>query len=301
MKSRRIRKGRVVFLAVLLFLLFFGLGNLCTYFWKNGFSVNNDLFKPKSADRVILLIGVDARDPKEPSRSDTIMLVFLHPKENRIDLLSVPRDSRVSIEGESYKRKINYAHAKGGPELLQKTLQDCLNVKINGYMELDFSGFEKVIDQMGGVEINVEKRMYTAYEGIDLYPGLQRLNGHDALAYVRFRHDGMGDIGRIQRQQKFLRAVSKQALTFHNIVNSPALLGEIMDNIKTDMGTGAIASLARQFVSQPEVNSYMVPGEAEMVNDASYWVVNWSETEKLVEELKNPPASNAESSGNKQE
>ena len=106
------------------------------------------LFKP--ANKTILLIGVDARKAGEPSRSDTIMVASCNPRQNRVDIISVPRDTRVLIKGQSRPYKINRAHALGGPELLQSTVEDLLHVPIDGWAEVDFEGFEKMIDLMGG-------------------------------------------------------------------------------------------------------------------------------------------------------
>ncbi|MGE5416737.1 MAG: LCP family protein [Acidobacteriota bacterium] len=281
--------------ALAIFIVFFAVGSYVSTY-MGGPSITGMITQIQKKDKVLLLIGVDARNKNEPSRSDTIILAFFHPKINRVDTLSIPRDSRVDITGEQNKRKINFAHAKGGVDLLEDTLNQQFGVSPDRYIEVDFEGFEKAIDVLGGVEINVEKRMYYPEEGINVHKGLQSLDGHDALGYVRYRSDGLGDIGRVERQQKFLRALARQFLAEGGILKAPSLYEEIKDYVKTDVKVSDITGFARQFAGDPQVNSYMVPGEAQMINGGSYWVVDWEKTKKLVEQLKSgsDPQANTE-------
>ena len=178
----------------------------------------------------IMIMGVDRR-ADDVGRSDTLMVLTYNPNEQKASLLSLPRDTRVHIEKNDYD-KINHAYAYGGHELTQKVVESFLNVPINYYVLIDIQAFEKIIDAVGGVDIDVEKRMY--YEDpwddngglvIDLQPGLQHLNGKTAIQYVRYR-DGEGDIGRINRQQKFMKAFLAQAI-------SPSILPKLPDIAKT--------------------------------------------------------------------
>ncbi len=127
--------------------------------------------KPKHIN--ILFLGVDSVD--HSSRSDTIIVVGISPDE-KVALLSIPRDTRVNVPGKGYT-KINHAYAYGGIELLKKTIENFMGIDINYYVKTDYQGFEKVIDKIGGIEINVEKRMYYVDKAghlyIDLKPGKQ--------------------------------------------------------------------------------------------------------------------------------
>jgi len=119
-----------------------------------------------------------------------------------VSLLSVPRDTRVKIPGHGWD-KINHAYANGGSQLSQKAVENLLGIPIDYYVTIDFAGFYKIVDAVGGVDVDVEKRMY--YEDpydelvIDIQPGMQHMNGKTAIQYVRYR-DSEGDIGRIERQ-----------------------------------------------------------------------------------------------------
>ena len=153
----------------------------------------------------VMILGVDQR-ADDVGRSDTLMVATLDKDSGKGALLSVPRDTRVAIEGHGYD-KVNHAYAFGGHELSQKTVEQLLGVPMDHYIIINTSAFERIIDALGGVDIKVEKRMH--YEDpwddhgglvIDLYPGEQHMDGKKAIQYVRYR-DGEGDIGRIGRQQ----------------------------------------------------------------------------------------------------
>lgn len=223
----------------------------------------------------ILLIGVDQRVPNEPSRSDTIMLATLDPEKPGVDILSIPRDSRVKIPGHGYD-KINAAHAYGGPQLLLDTINNLLGSHVDKYVEVNFQDFQKIIDILGGVDIDVDKRMYYPEENINLKPGFQHLNGYDALAYVRFRYDPEGDITRIGRQQKFMKAIIDQTLKLSTIPKIPRLVSEISKDVKTNLSVKEMLSLALSMkdLNGSAVNTYMIPGEGKYVGGISYYVID---------------------------
>jgi LCP family protein required for cell wall assembly len=235
----------------------------------------------------VLIMGVDQRE-NEPSRTDTLILAALDLNEKKVHLLSIPRDTRVEIPGKGIKRKINYSHAVGGVELTVQTVEKFLKLPVHYYVETNFEGFSKAIDILGGITLNVEEEMYFPEEGIDLDLGLQKLNGHDALSYVRWRGDGRGDIGRIERQQKFFQALSNQAVQFSTVWKIPQLIEELQKQIKTDMDVPRMLMIANKFreFDQIEIKTYLAPGEPDEVNfGGSYWIVNEGELEKILEEI----------------
>lgn len=235
----------------------------------------------------VLLMGVDQRD-NEPARADTIILASIHLKDKAVHLLSVPRDTRVPIPGKNVTRKINYAHAVGGSELSVKTVEKFLDVPVHYYVETNFQGFSKMIDALGGVTINVERRMYFPEEGIDLNAGLQKLNGDDALSYVRWRSDGRGDIGRIERQQKFFRTLSDQALSFSTVWKLPELLNELNKHVETDMSVKNMLILANKFkdIDDIKLDTTMVPGHPDDVNyGGSYWIADKEALTRIMKDI----------------
>lgn len=154
----------------------------------------------------ILLAGDDERSADEAARSDTIMMMVLRPVDKKIGLVAFPRDSLVEIPGQG-EDKINAALAYGGIDLLESTVERLTKTPTDHYILVNFETFKKVVDAIGGVQINVPEKMYLPEEHIDLEAGDQLLDGYQALAFVRWRGDGQGDIGRMQRQHVFMEAL----------------------------------------------------------------------------------------------
>ncbi|HHP50444.1 MAG TPA: LytR family transcriptional regulator [Moorella mulderi] len=281
----------LLFLAVLVFFLFAAVGYYLAHLWLEGPLPPPSKKGEAEAARgpgPVLLLGLDRRYPQEPCRSDTIILVLPDPQEKRIALLSIPRDTRVRIPGYGMD-KINSAYAYGEEKLLLRTLNSFLGAEIRDYVTVDFKGFQKIIDLLGGVELEVEKRIYYPEEGIDLYPGRQRLSGYNALAYVRFRGDPEGDLGRIRRQQKFLKALLEQVWNWNTIPKLPQLLAEGRKHVKTNMEFQELLSWALYFkdIDSSRVSFYTPPGEGQYIGGINYFLVDEREMSRLLREL--PP------------
>jgi LCP family protein required for cell wall assembly len=197
----------------------------------------------------ILVLGSDARSSTaETSRSDTIMLLHVDPANNYLSLLSFPRDLRVDLEGFDAPQKLNRAYAEGGPALTIKTIQQLTGIDIDHFLEVDFKAFRNLVEHVGGVYLEVDRRYYytsSEYENIDLQPGYQLLGGAEALDYVRFRHDLNADFGRMERQQRLVAALRQQAAGWDLGFKLPGLVGGLVDYVATDLGTGDFIKLAR--------------------------------------------------------
>lgn len=233
----------------------------------------------------IVVMGVDKRED-DVGRSDTLFLVSIDPKTHKVFQLSIPRDTRVRIPGYGWD-KINHAYALGGKDLTVETVEDFLGVKIHHSVEIDFHGFYRIVDAIGGVDIDVEKRMY--YEDpwdedggliIDLQPGMQHMDGKTAITYVRYR-DEDGDIGRIERQQKFMRAVIEKVSSPGIITRLPAIISEVSSAVETDLSTLELLNLGRFFKESKDqglqTNMGMVPGEGHYIQGISYWIPDMDE------------------------
>lgn len=286
------RKGKLLLLVAIFIACFFG-GSLLS-----NFSSIVDRFKPgggtetgpKLVDKgiiTVLMLGIDARPGENNSRSDTMILVTVDTKNNKAALLSIPRDTRTKDNG-VYK-KINAYNLEGGPELAKEKVSELLETPIDYYVLTNFNGFEKVVDTLGGVTIDVEKRMYKPSENINLKPGLQRLDGHKALAYCRWRGDALGDISRAERQQKFLVALAHEMMQTKTITKVPKLLPELRQNVETDISVRAmfeLATIAQQFTAGG-ITTQTLPGS--FYNDpksgASYWLVDRQQIPGLLDRL----------------
>jgi LCP family protein required for cell wall assembly len=211
----------------------------------------------------ILLVGSDSRaglsrrelgriqtEEVVGQRTDTIMLLHVSPERDKVVMVSLPRDLRTTIGGRT--DKINAAFALGGPGLLVKTVEQTTGLPINHYVEIDFAGFLKVVDALGGVTLcnRSGHRLDDSFANLHMAPGCQRMHGVQALAFVRARHVD-SDFGRIGRQQEFMRAVLAAVERRGSLLNLPKLLkvADIAtDHIETDrtMSTGTAIGLARR-------------------------------------------------------
>lgn len=235
----------------------------------------------------ILLLGTD-EDLGTNSRTDTIMLASLDTENNKVSLLSIPRDTRVNIPGFG-DNKINSANLFGGVDLVKTSISNLIKVPIDYYVLTNFEGFKGIVDTLGGVEIDVEQNMkYRVYDGmIDLKKGLQRLDGEKALQYVRFRHDKLGDITRTQRQQKFLTALAKEMMQAKNIVKLPVLIPKLNEAVKTDLNITQMVGLAKEFGNYDlsSITVQTLPGNFVDINGGSYWYVDEEKAHQVVLEV----------------
>jgi LCP family protein required for cell wall assembly len=191
----------------------------------------------------ILVLGSDRRKnlAGDKGRSDTIMLLRIDPAAKSISMLSIPRDLRVEIPGFGTDR-INAAYSDGGAALSVQTFKALTGLPVNHFIDVNFAGFTEMVDYLGGVYIDVDRQYYnntavTGYSSISINAGYQRLNGRDALSFVRFRHDQLGDWGRMQRQQLFLRELKRQALRWQNVLKLPELISTMTRNTVSDVSS----------------------------------------------------------------
>ncbi|MGQ9845754.1 MAG: LCP family protein [Caldisericia bacterium] len=237
----------------------------------------------------ILLVGIDARYEDEMSRSDTNLLLSIDPKNKKIVIISLPRDTFVELPGYEGSQKLAHAHSYGGVPLLIKTVENLLGIEIPFYVEVNFEGFTKMIDMIGGVTIDVEKDMnYESYLGdvkIHLKKGLQHLNGEKALMYVRFRMDETGDIGRMERQQKFLKALIEQSLKIENTIRLQKVLIELKNWVKTNLDPWQIIKLGVLFktIESDDIITMTLPGYPGWYSDGlSYYFLYSDKLEELI-------------------
>lgn len=244
--------------------------------------------EPENKTINFLLLGVDERSG-DVGRSDTIMMLSANLATKRIGLVSVPRDSRVDMIKYG-STKVNHAYAYGGITLAKQTIEKLLNVKADHYFVINFSAFKKIIDLLGGVDLDVEKDMYYRddYDGenglvIDLQKGQQHLDAEKAIEYVRYR-DEEGDIGRVKRQQKFLNAVLAKFTSPSTILKIPSIIKEVRNSIQTDMSFADMVEYLSFLKNGTDykTTAFMVPGSPQMIDDLSYWIVNYP---KLYDEL----------------
>ncbi|MBP1763598.1 MAG: cell envelope-related transcriptional attenuator [Firmicutes bacterium] len=290
-EQKKNQKKRI-FIILALFLLFVAAAT-ASYWWFNGGQLGSSLTSGNGKMNVLVL-GVDERDG-DVGRSDTMMVFTVDTKTKDVSLLSVPRDTRVKIPGHGWD-KINHAYALGGHKLARQTVESLLGIPMDYYVTVNFAGFYKIIDAIGGVTINVEKRMY--YEDpyddlvINLKPGEQKMDGRTAIQYVRYR-DEEGDIGRINRQQKFIKAILAEAASPSIIPRLPVLVREVSAAVKTDMPTSEMLQLATLVhdAYKQGMKTYMVPGKPAYIGEVSYWLPDIAALREYVAQTENIAAN----------
>lgn len=268
----------------------------------------------KKKERVnILLLGIDQREIETgPWRTDTMILISIDPAEETAAMLSIPRDLWVAIPGYGESR-INEAHfwgdarkyPGGGPALAKKTVWHALGIPVHYYVRINFTGFEKLIDAIGGVTIDVKKPIHDeAYPDnaygtmvIDIPAGVQHMNGKVALQYARSRHSS-SDFDRMARQQAVLMAIRDKALSLDiPFSRIPEILRLLGDSVQTDMTMDEILTLAkvakrihsantRSGIIDDTMTTTVVTPQGWMVQ-----VADWEKVRKLVNDLFPVPLS----------
>ncbi len=245
----------------------------------------------------LLVLGSDKRSTGNEAfgRSDSLMLVHVDPTNAFISVLSLPRDLRVEVPGHGFQ-KINAAYAFGGAALAIETVQNLTGVDVDHYLEIDFGAFENVTTSIGGVYVDVDRRYYydgLDYENIKLAPGYQLLNGAAALDYVRFRHDQNTDFGRLERQQRFLRAVREQAMGWDLAFKLPSLVKSLFQNVSTEVSATEVIKLAYWLVNLrgTQIKQVAIPGDIQTIDGVSYVVSSDTAVQEAVGDFLSPPTT----------
>ena len=218
----------------------------------------------------LLLLGTDDMQDDQ-GRTDAILILFLNPQGKRAALLSLPRDLRVEIPGHGLD-KINHAYHYGGAEFTRETVERLVGISIDYCAKVDFKAFERIVDALGGVDIEVPKRMkkHTWYGDIDLHKGLQHLNGKQALQFARYRQDS--DLKRGERQQQLLRAIVEQKLRARSLARLVRVIGIVRESVETDMEWPKATALAKVLkeLTPSEIMAAVAPVRNVRINGISY-------------------------------
>lgn len=243
----------------------------------------------------ILVLGVDSNGDKADkfigTRSDTLLLLNIDPRSHSVNAISIPRDSKVYLPGEFGVQKINAAHALGGIDLTKKTIEDTLGIKINKYVVVNNDGVKKLVDALGGVPVYIEKNMYyndnAAGLHINLQKGVRVLKGDQVEGYLRYRKDGLGDIGRTSRQQWFLKALLEKLQSPSVISKIPEVLNLASTYVKTDMSLYEMSHVAAAMrnIDMDDVQFATLPGSPSKKGFISYWILDPEKTQEVIDRL----------------
>ena len=285
----------MVLLVLVALAAFAGLGAFIGY-KTSGFGHRVEFLAPPfdGKDSVyILALGEDdtgCNKTKPRGLSDTIILLRADFANKRVAAISIPRDTKINLDPYG-EMKINAAHVQGGPTLTAIAVEQLTGIKPDYYVKTNLKGFRKSVDILGGVEIDVEKNMHYndnwGHLHIDLHKGRQLLNGEKAMEYVRFRHDKLGDITRMERQQKFLKVFVAKMLSPTKLPKLPFVVKALMDNVDTTLSVRDavyLAEFAKNF-SVSDVKMATLPATPEYIHGVSYMIPDENETYKVVQEL----------------
>lgn len=238
-----------------------------------------------------LLVGVDknANGDEDFTRTDTIMLIKANVSSGRIDLFSIPRDTRVLINDEY--TKINHAHAYGGIDLTIQTIRNFLGVDLDYYVQVDFDGLKKIVDSLGGVDYDIPSGMYIQRgESVDIKPGPMHLNGLNTLWVLRTRSIYQsGDIGRVKAQQQFLKSVLDQVISKVSAKDIPSVVNTYLSNVKTNIPLNVLLGFSKDLkkFSSKNMHTYMVKGYEENIGGTSYYIADYDSVMNLRDMLFN--------------
>lgn len=238
---------------------------------------------------LVLLVGVDASQNKEnpePTRTDTIMLCKINSKTGKVDLLSIPRDSRVKVRDEF--TKVNHAHAYGGIELTLKTLRDFLGFDIDYYAEVNFEAVENIVDSMGGVNYKVPDGVTINADGVNIKPGMNKMNGKEVLTYLRARSIyENADLGRVNAQQQFLKAMVNEMVKKSKSISMTSLVESYFKDVKTNLPMATMLDIASKIsnFSSDKFSTYTVPGTPSMIDGVSYYIPDFEKTWDIVDKV----------------
>ncbi|NUU77414.1 LCP family protein [Paenibacillus xylanilyticus] len=229
----------------------------------------------------VLLLGSDKRAyEKTRGRSDTVIYAVVRPKESRVLLVSIPRDTYVQIVGRDADKdgvddydKLAHAYAFGGENMSINTVEKFLDADVGYYATINFDGIKKVVDALGGIKLPIEEDIVNKdpnHVQFTIEGGKPIYDGQEALYYVRYREDS--DFNRTKRQQIFLNAMANEMLSLNQITKIPELIQIMGENFQTDMQPSFITDLAKQVMTQdkPQISSFTILGEG-MRKDGIYY------------------------------
>jgi LCP family protein required for cell wall assembly len=305
---RRVRWGRIILLLIIICLagafaaIRWGLGikDMKTAFWAVKGAVEKVNKVPPFHKRTkvnILVLGADVTFGSPFSRTDVIKLVSVDMKTRRMSVLTIPRDTWVELPN-GRNGRINGAYSMGSSKDPKDHIDNAINtvaklvsansgeaIDIQYFVRLQPEGLVKIIDKMGGVKLDVEKKMKYSDPSqnlfIDLEPGMQLLNGYNAMCYARFRHDKEGDYGRIERQKKLFKALATKMKDPNEKIRVASCAGDIMEMMYTNLSLNDMLSLKDLIsgvgMADIDANSFTLPTHPERIGGAAVVVVNGPE------------------------
>lgn len=233
----------------------------------------------------MLMLGVDERDG-DKGRSDTMIVLTVNPQKKSVKMLSIPRDTRTEIVGHGTQDKINHAFAFGGAKMSMDTVENFLDIPIDYYMKINMEGFKDIVDAVGGV--TVQNDLDFTSDDIHFAKGTHTLNGKEALAYSRMRHDDpSGDFGRQSRQRAIIEAVIKEGASLSSLTKYNEVFDALGNNIQTNLTFDDMMDIQKNYRdASKSITQSSINGNGTKIDGIYYYIVSDEEKEKVQSELK---------------
>ncbi|MBB2483019.1 LytR family transcriptional regulator [Bacillus sp. APMAM] len=233
----------------------------------------------------VLLLGVDQRKG-DVGRSDTMIVMTVNLNKESVEMLSIPRDTRVEIVGRGTQDKINAAYAYGGVKMSMDTVQNFLDIPIDYYIKVNMEGFSEIVDALGGVTVN--NNLDFSYGGYHFPKGQIDLNGKKAINYVRMRkQDPRGDFGREERQRAVIQGIIDKGASFSSLTHFSDVFQALGKNIETNLSFDDMVSIQKNYRNaRKNIEKFQLQGQGQMINKIYYFVVPESERQKAHDRLK---------------
>ncbi|KPL59386.1 LCP family glycopolymer transferase [Rossellomorea vietnamensis] len=289
-------------------LLFLGIGGYAYYMYDSVKGTAESMHeevkrdKPKDTPNItkekdepaepisILMMGVDERQ-NDQGRSDALIVMTLNPEKEKMQMISIPRDTRTEIIGHGTTDKINHAYAFGGTKMAIETVENFTNIPIDYYIKVNMEALSSLVDAMDGVTVHNDLDWYDEgyyKKGYHYREGDIELNGAKALGYVRMRHlDPRGDFGRNERQRQVIAAIIGKASNVSSVGKFDDILDVLGNNVKTDMTLDDIMSIQKNYRSAKNtIEQYEIKGQGGLIGGTYYLTVPENEQDKVTEMLK---------------
>lgn len=228
----------------------------------------------------IMLLGVDEREG-DSGRSDTIMIIAVDPKDDKMLMFSIPRDTRTEIIGKGNDDKINHAYAFGGTQMAMDTVENFLVTPIDYYVKVNMESFKDIVDAVGGVEVN---NSFAFHAGSYNFPkGMQELNGDEALVYSRMRYeDPQGDLGRNTRQRQIITSIIDKGARVSSITKFDNILNILGENVKTNMTFQEMKDIQKNYKgARHNIESTEIKSSGTKIGGIYYGIVDDAEKERI--------------------
>ncbi|MED1863939.1 LCP family protein [Fictibacillus nanhaiensis] len=282
-------------LVILLVVLAISIGGYAYYLYDSAKNAVSDMHEKVETDKPkpivagkeedlkpisILLLGVDERSG-DSGRSDTIISITVNPKDKKMLMFSIPRDTRTDIIGKNKVDKINHAYAFGGTQMAMDTVENFLDTSIDYYVKVNMESFKDIVNAVGGVEVNNPRAF--DYEGYSFPAGPQELDGKKALAYSRMRYqDPKGDLGRNDRQRQVITSIIDKGARVSSITKFDNILEILGDNVKTNMTFQEMKDIQKNYKgARHNIESTEIKSSGEMIGGTYYGIVDEAEQERI--------------------